>query len=276
MYALQYVGAPIVWSSQLVGQHTSIASQYAVGYAVGVSYWMGNDKFYSYDGGIRQLRCDLRRHVFNDINISQMEQIFAGTVESFHEIWWFYCSGGATTNDSYVVYNYVENLWFYGTLGRTAWLDSGLRAYPLAATYSYNLVNHEIGTDDKETAVTAAITASVTSAEFDLDDGDRFAFIRRIIPDVTFTGSTAASPALVMSLLPLQNSGSGYNSPLSEGGDSTATVTRTATVPIEEFTGQAFVRVRGRQLAMKIESTAVGVAWQLGAPRFDIRPDGRR
>ena len=276
LYSLQYLGSPDVWGAQLLGDNISIAGQNATAYAAGVAFWMGRDKFYTYDGTVSPLPSNVRRYVFSDINSSQYAQVCAGTNEGFNEVWWFYCSGGATTNDSYVVYNYVENLWFYGTLGRTAWLDSGLRAYPLAATYSYNLVNHEIGTDDKETAVTAAITASVTSAEFDLDDGDRFAFIRRIIPDVTFTGSTAASPALVMSLLPLQNSGSGYNSPLSEGGDSTATVTRTATVPIEEFTGQAFVRVRGRQLAMKIESTAVGVAWQLGAPRFDIRPDGRR
>ena len=222
------------------------------------------------------LPSNVRRYVFSDINSAQYAQVCAGTNEGFNEVWWFYCSSGSTTNDRYVVYNYVENLWFYGTLGRTASLQSGLRAYPLAATYNYNLVNHEVGTDDNETAVATAITASVTSSEFDLEDGHQFAFIRRVLPDVTFTGSTAGSPALTMSLLPLQNSGSGYNSPLSEGGDSSAAVTRTATVPIEEFTGQAFVRVRGRQLAVKIESTALGVAWQLGAPRLDIRPDGRR
>jgi hypothetical protein len=276
LYSLQYLGSPDVWGAQLLGNNISIAGQNATAYAAGVAFWMGRDKFYTYDGTVAPLPSNVRRYVFGDINTAQYAQVCAGTNEGFNEVWWFYCSSGSTTNDRYVVYNYVENVWFYGTLGRTAWLDSGLRAYPLAATYTYNLVNHEIGTDDKETAVTTAITASVTSAEFDLEDGHQFAFIRRIIPDVTFTGSTAGSPALVMSLLPLQNSGSGYNSPLSEGGDSTATVTRTATVPIEEFTGQAFVRVRGRQLAVKIESTAVGVTWQLGAPRFDIRPDGRR
>tara|TARA_R110002051_G_scaffold241717_1_gene302139 strand:+ start:64 stop:1956 length:1893 start_codon:yes stop_codon:yes gene_type:complete len=276
LYSLQYLGSPDVWGAQLLGNNISIAGQNATAYAAGVAFWMGRDKFYTYDGTVSPLPSNVRRYVFSDINSSQYAQVCAGTNEGFNEIWWFYCSSGATTNDRYVVYNYVENLWFYGTLGRTAWLDSGLRAYPLAATYNYNLVNHEVGTDNKETAVTAAITASVTSAEFDLDDGHTFAFIRRILPDVTFTGSTAVNPALIMSLSPLQNSGSGYNSPLSEGGDSTATVTRTATVPIEEFTGQAFVRVRGRQLAIKIESTAVGVTWQLGVPRFDIRPDGRR
>ena len=276
LYSLQYLGAPDVWGAQLLGNNISIAGQNATAYAAGIAFWMGRDKFYTYDGTVAPLPSNVRRYVFGDINTAQYAQVCAGTNEGFNEVWWFYCSSGSTTNDRYVVYNYVENVWFYGTLGRTAWLDSGLRAFPLAATYNYNLVNHEVGTDDKETAVTTAITASVTSAEFDLEDGHQFAFIRRILPDITFTGSTAGSPALTMSLLPLQNSGSGYNSPLSEGGNSSATVTRTATVPIEEFTGQAFVRVRGRQLAVKIESTALGVTWQLGAPRFDIRPDGRR
>tara|TARA_R110000824_G_scaffold155214_2_gene327445 strand:+ start:405 stop:2297 length:1893 start_codon:yes stop_codon:yes gene_type:complete len=276
IYSLQYLGYPDVWGAQLLGDNISIAGQNATVYAAGVAFWMGRDKFYTYDGTVMPLPSNVRRYVFSDINSAQYAQVCAGTNEGFNEVWWFYCSSGSTTNDRYVVYNYVENLWFYGTLGRTAWLDSGLRAFPLAATYNYNLVNHEVGTDDNETAVATAITASVTSSEFDLEDGHQFAFIRRVLPDVTFTGSTAGSPALTMSLLPLQNSGSGYNSPLSEGGDSSATVTRIATVPIEEFTGQAFVRVRGRQLAVKIESTALGVAWQLGAPRLDIRPDGRR
>ena len=276
IYSLQYLGYPDVWGAQLLGDNISIAGQNATVYAAGVAFWMGRDKFYTYDGTVMPLPSNVRRYVFSDINSAQYAQVCAGTNEGFNEVWWFYCSSGSTTNDRYVVYNYVENLWFYGTLGRTAWLDSGLRAFPLAATYNYNLVNHEVGTDDNETAVATAITASVTSSEFDLEDGHQFAFIRRVLPDVTFTGSTAGSPALTMSLLPLQNSGSGYNSPLSEGGDSSAAVTRTATVPIEEFTGQAFVRVRGRQLAVKIESTALGVAWQLGAPRLDIRPDGRR
>jgi len=276
LFSLQYLGFPDVWGAQLLGDNISIAGQNAVAYAAGIAFWMGRDKFYTYDGTVSPLPSNVRRYVFSDINEQQFQQIVAGTNEGFSEVWWFYCSAGSTTNDRYVVYNYVENLWFYGTLGRTAWLDSGLRAYPLAATYTYNLVNHEVGTDNKETAATTAITATVTSAEFDLEDGHQFAFIKRVLPDVTFVGSTAESPAVTLSLEALQNSGSGYNSPASEGGDSSATVTRTATVPIEQFTGQAFVRIRGRQLALKIESDAVGVAWQLGVPRLDMRPDGRR
>ena len=276
MYSLQYVGAPAVWTAQLVGENTSIASQNAVAYANGVAYWMGIDKFYKYDGRTQALPCDLRKFVFNDFNDLQYNQVFAGTNEAFHEIWWFYCSANSSTVDRYVVYNYVQNIWYYGTMARTAWLDSGLRNYPLAATYSNNLVNHEFGVDDNETGTPAAINAFISSAEFDLDDGHKFAFIWRILPDITFEGSTASTPQATMTLLPLKNSGSGYNDPTSEGGTNSSTVTRTAVLPVEQYTGQIYTRVRGRQLAMKIESDALGVHWQLGAPRIDMRPDGRR
>jgi len=276
LYSMQYVGAPEVWTAQLVGENISIASQNSVAYANGVAYWMGRDKFYKYDGRTQPLVCNLRKFVFDDLNSAQYDQVFAGTNESYHEVWWFYCSSDSTTIDKYVIYNYVENVWYYGTMARTAWLDSGLRDYPLAATYSNNLVNHEIGVDDAETATPQAIHAYVASAEFDLDDGHQFAFIWRMLPDMRFDGSTAENPSAVMTLLPLANSGSGYNSPLSEGGSNTGTVIRTTTVPIEQYTGQVNVRVRGRQLAIKVESTDLGVTWQLGSPRVDMRPDGRR
>jgi len=237
---------------------------------------MGVDKFYKYDGTVATLNCDLRKFVFNDINILQRGQFFASTNEGFNEVWWFYCTADSDTIDRYVVYNYLENIWYYGSMARTAWLDSGLRSYPLAATYSYNLVNHEYGNDDAETASTEAIYSYILSAEFDLDDGHQFNFIWRVLPDVTFNGSSAEAPAITMTLLPLKNSGSGYNSPLSVGGNPDATVTRSAVIPVEQFTGQVFTRVRGRQMAMKVESDALGVAWQLGAPRLDMRPDGRR
>ena len=276
LYALQYVGAPAVWNAQLVGENISIASQNAVAYANGVAYWMGRDKFYMYDGRTQPLQCNLRKFVFNDFNEEQYEQVFAGTNESYHEIWWWYCSSDSNVSDRYVVYNYLEQVWYYGTMNRTAWLDSGLRNYPLAATYSNNLVNHEQGVDDNETATTIAIPAYVSSAQFDLEDGHQFAFIWRILPDITFDGSEVGSPSATMTLLPLQNSGSGYNSPASVGGSNSAGVTRTATLPVEEFTGQIFTRVRGRQLAIKVESSDVGVTWQLGSPRIDMRSDGRR
>jgi len=280
LYSLQYVGAPVVWGSQLVGDNTSIASENAVAYANGVAYWMGVDKFYKYDGRTQTLQCDLRQYVFENINKAQFQQVFAGTNEGFNEIWWFYCSGTSTVIDSYVVFNYAENqgqgCWYYGSLGRTAWLDSGLRDYPIAATYSYNIVNHEQGVDNNETGTTLPIEAFINSAEFDVDDGDKFGFVWRVLPDFKFDGSTAASPQVTLTLKPMQNSGSGYNDPTSLGGSDNASVTRTATVPIEKFTGQVYIRVRGRQMAMEYRSTALGVQWQAGSPRLDIRQDGRR
>jgi hypothetical protein len=276
LYSMQYVGAPVVWAAQLVGENISIAGQNAVAYANGVAYWMGKDKFYKYDGRTTPLRCDLRQFIFNDFNAQQYDQVVAGTNESYHEIWWFYCSTDQTTSDRYVVYNYMEDVWYYGTMSRSAWLDSGLRDHPLGATYSSNLVNHEQGVDDNENATTLPIHAYVASAEFDLDDGHQFAFIWRILPDIRFDGSTSGSPSATMTLLPLANSGSGYSDPASVGGNNAQAVTRTAVLPVEQFTGQIYTRVRGRQLAMKVESTGLGVTWQLGAPRLDMRPDGRR
>ena len=276
LYSLQYQGPPAVWGANLVGDNVSIASQNAVAHSNGVSFWMGKDKFYMYDGRTQPLPCTVRRYVFDDFNTLQYDQVFAGTNEAFHEVWWFYCSDDSTTIDKYVVYNYLDKTWYYGTMARTAWMDSGLRDSPLAATYTYNLVNHEVGADDKETGTTTAITASITSGQFDIDDGHRFALISRVMPDMVFEGATATSPAATISLLPLANSGSGYNDPTSESGNSSGAVTRTATSPVEQYTGQIHTRVRGRQMSLKVESTAEGVRWQLGSPRFDMRVDGRR
>ena len=276
LYSLQYVGAPIVWGANLVGENISIASKNAVAYANGIAYWMGTDKFYKYDGRTETLNCDLRRYVFNDFNEAQYEQVFAGTNESFNEIWWFYCATGSDVPNRYIIYNYAENVWYFGNLTRTAWVDSGARDHPLAATTSGKLVEHEQGLDDNETGTPAAITAFITSADFDLDDGDRLFLVNRIMPDVTFDGSTAVSPSVTLTLDPLTDSGSGIKSTPSEGGNSSGTVTRSATSPVEAFTSQLDVRVRGRQLNLKIQSSAVGVQWQLGSPRLDMRPDGRR
>jgi hypothetical protein len=276
VYSLQYLGAPEVWGAQLLGDNISIAGQNAVAFSNGVAFWMGVDKFYRYDGRVQTLRCDLRQHVFGDINLLQLGQVCSGTNEGFNEVWWFYCSANSTVVDRYVVYNYLEDIWYYGSIGRTAWIDSGLRPYPLAATYSNNLVEHEYGVDDNQTDVTLPIVATIESAEFDLDDGDKFMFIRRVLPDITFRGSTANNPSGELSLIPMQNSGSGYNNPRSVGGSSNAGVVRSATVPIEQFTGQVYIRVRGRQVIVKFESSDVGVAWQLGSMRLDMQPDGKR
>jgi hypothetical protein len=277
IYSMQYVGAPIVWGAQLLGDNISCIGPNAVTVGSGVSYWMGVDKFYKYDGTVQTLKCDLWQYVFSDINLQQAFQVFASTNEAFNEIWWFYCSKNSSTVDKYVVYNYVENIWYYGTMARTAWIDSGTRNNPVAATYSYNLVNHEVGVDNGENGTLAAINSYIESAEWDPQDGHKFSFIYRMLPDITFRSSTNGSnPQVTMTIIPMKNSGSGYNNPQSVGGSSNATVVRTAIVPIEEFTGQVFIRVRGRQFIFKVEANQLGTGWQLGRPRVDIRPDGLR
>lgn len=282
LYSFQYLGPPVVWSTQLLADNISIAGPNAAAMASGVTYWMGVDKFYKYDGRVQTLRCDLRQYIYSDINQLQFDQVFASTNEGFNEVWFFYCSENSNEIDKYVIYNYSEDIWMYGSMKRTAWLDTGLRQYPLAATYSYNIVQHEYGVDNNETANTQAITASITSAQFDIGDGNNMAFVWRMLPDLTFRGSTdGTTPALTMQLLPLLNSGSGYNDPKSVGGtssDATQSVTATQVYPIDldTYNGQIYIRIRGRQMSMKIESTKIGTQWQLGSPRIDLRPDGRR
>ena len=276
LYSLQYVGPPIVWSVQPLGYNLSIISSRAASVASGVTYWMGTDKFYKYDGRAQTLRCDLRQYVYNDLNINQTEQIFSGTNEGFNEVWWFYCSSGSSTVDRYVVYNYAEDVWYYGTMARTAWLDTSLRNNPHAATYSQNLVAHESGINDSETGAAAPIEAYITSSEFDISDGHNFGFVWSIVPDITFNGSTASAPSATLTLHVLRNAGAGYTSPGSVGGSNSAVVTRTVDVPVEQFTGQVYTRVRGRQMALTVSSNQLNTTWQLGAPRIDVRPDGRR
>jgi hypothetical protein len=280
LYSLQYVGTPFVWSTQLLGDNVSIVGPNAAMIASGVIYWMGVDKFYRYDGRVQTLNCDLRRHVFSDFNTFQSQQVYCGTNEGFNEVWWFYCSKNSDVVDKYVIYNYIENVWYYGTMGRTAWLDSGLLPYPIAATYNSKLVQHEDGVDDVESGTPVAIAANISSSEFDIGDGHNFGFVWRVLPDLTFEGSTPAGsvsgivypdPKVDMTLLPLQNSGSGVS------GSASGTVARKATYAItEQFTGQIYTRVRGRQMIFQISSSQIGTTWQLGAPRIDIRPDGRR
>ena len=294
IYSMQYLGPPYVWGTTLLADNVSIAGPNAAAIASAVTYWMGVDKFYKYDGRVQTLNCDLLRFIYNDINRDQFDQVFASTNEGFNEVWWFYPSEGSANNDSYVVYNYLEDIWYYGSMSRPAWLDTGLRSYPLAATYdpttqTGNIVNHEYAVDDNTTGTPVAMESFITSAQFDIGDGYNFAFVWRMLPDLTFSGSTAGTtPSMTIQLLPLQNSGSSYNDPISIGGTS-VTGTRTVNTakngvsPIytypqdpDIFTGQLNIRVRGRQMAMKIACNTLGTQWQMGSPRVDTRPDGRR
>lgn len=276
LYSMQYLGPPYVWGQQLLADNVSIAGPNCAAVASGVVYWMGIDKFYKYDGRAQTLRCDLRQYIYSDINLQQTDQFFAGTNEGFNEVWWFYCSAASTTVDKYVVYNYVEDAWYYGSMARTAWIDSGLDTYPTAATYNGVLVYHEKGLDDNETGTPAAIDAYILSSEFDIGDGNSFGFVWRMLPDLSFRGSTVSSPSVTLTLNALQNSGSGYSSPASVGGSNSGAVVRTVSYPVEQFTGQVNVRLRGRQMSFKIESNSIGTTWQLGATRVDVRTDGKR
>ena len=280
VYSLQYLGPPYVWAAQLLGDNISIISPNAAVIASGIVYWMGVDKFYMYDGRVQTLNCDLRRFVFQDLNLEQTAQVFSGTNEGFNEVWWFYPSSASNLIDRYVIYNYTEKIWYYGTMARSAWLDSGLRDYPLAAVYDStantgNLVNHEQGLNNNETATTVAINAYISSSEFDIGDGHNFGFVWRVLPDLTFQDSvnspTGAVPSVDMTLYGLANSGSGVTSSASQPVAKSSTYVIT-----EQFTGMIFTRMRGRQMIFKIASNQIGTAWQLGAPRIDIRPDGRR
>jgi len=294
LYSLQALQSDPWWGTQLLADNISIISQNAAAVASGTTYWMGIDKFYKYNGKTETLRCDLLRYIYSDINLDQAAQVFAGTNEGFNEVWWFYCSitglsGTGTPNnpntvvDRYAIFNYTEDngngVWYYGNLGRTAWLDSGLRNWPMAATYSDNIVYHEYGLNDDTTSTSAPIEAYISSAEFDIDDGHNIAFIWRVLPDITFRNSTSLTPSVTMTLKPLINAGSGYSDPQSVGGSSNYPVTqisRETTVQVEKFTGQINIRVRGRQMVMEVRSTAADVQWQLGSPRLDMRLDGRR
>ena len=275
LYSLQYVGPPFVWTAQLIADNVSIVGPNAAVIASGAVYWMGVDKFYKYDGRVQTLNCDLRRYIFSDFNALQAQQVYAGTNEGFNEIWWFYCSADSLVIDKYVIYNYVENVWSYGAMGRTAWLDSGLLPLPVAATYDSELVQHEDGVNAYALGSTTSLSAYISSSEFDIGDGHNFGYVWRILPDLTFENSTStpsgSAAAVTMTLYPLQNSGSGT------GNSGSAGVTKGAAYNItEEYTGQVYTRVRGRQLIFKIASDQIGTTWQLGAPRLDIKADGRR
>jgi len=276
LYSMQYLGAPYVWGFNILMDNISVMSPNSMITANNITYWMGTDKFYMYSGRVETLPCSLRQFVFNDINQDQAYQVCAGLNEGFNEIWWFYCSGTSTVVDKYVIYNYLDRVWYYGTMGRSAWLDSGIRQYPIAADYNNRILYHENGVDDNATQTTTAIDSYVQSSDFDIGDGHNFGFVWRILPDVNFNGSNINNPAVTMTIKPRVNSGTPYGISNNPTVTSANNYGASTAYNIQEFTGQVYTRLRGRQLAFRIESTGIGVNWQLGSPRIDIRPDGRR
>ena len=276
LYSMQYIGAPYVWSFQILGSNTSIMGPNATATANNVTYWMGTDKFYMYTGRVETLPCTLRQYVFDDINLEQSYQFFASTNEGYNEIWWFYCSANSTTIDRYVIFNHLEKTWYYGTMARTAWVDTPLRDFPTAAGYNGQLIYHEDGVDDGTTNPPSPIVAYCQSSDFDIGDGHNFGLVWRIIPDVTFDGSNVNNPSVVFTVRPRQNPGANYGSTDTPSVASTQNYQNQQTYNVQQFTQYAYVRIRGRQMAFKISSSDLGVSWQLGTPRLDVRADGRR
>jgi hypothetical protein len=349
LYSMQYLGAPYIWGFQVLMDNISVISPNAMITINNVTYWMGKDKFYMYSGRVETLPCALRQYIFADINTDQESQIFCGSNEGYNEIWWFYCSGDSTAINKYVIYNYLDRVWYYGSMSRTAWLDSGINEYPIAATYTpsatftgsisgttltvtdvtsgelsinavligsgvanntvitgfvtgtgnvgtYTINNsqtvastsmtidgdtgrllyHESSVDDVSGLTPLPINAYVQSSDFDIGDGHNFGFVWRILPDINFNGSSVNQPFVTMTIKPRQNSGTPYgtaNNPQVTSSDNFSTK---GVYNVQEFTGQVYTRLRGRQLAFRIESNTLGVSWQLGSPRIDIRQDGRR
>lgn len=276
LYSMQYLGPPYVWGFQILSDNLSIVSPNATSTVNNITYWMGVDKFYMYSGRVETLYCPLRQYIFNDINISQAFQFFSGTNEGYNEVWWFYCSAGSTEIDRYVIYNHLEKIWSYGDLDRTAWLDSPLRASPMATGYNGQLIYHESGVDDGTTNPPSPIASFCQSADINIGDGHNYGFGYRMIPDVTFNGSTVNNPSVTFTLRPRQNPGSNYSTSATPTVTSTQNYQSTRNYEVQQFTEIVYVRVRGRQMAFRISSSTLGVQWQLGVPSLDIRPDGRR
>lgn len=270
LYAMQFLGPPFTFGVNLLSEKTTIKGPLAATAVEDNVFWMGQNEFYSFAGTVQRLPCTVRDHVFNDFNNSQSEKVIAALNNQHSEVWWFYPSANSQNIDKYVVYNYIEKAWYYGTLARTAWIDNGIYDLPIAASEDGYLYEHESGFDDGSTSPASGIDAYIESSQIDIGDGENFAFIRRLIPDITFLNSSESAPSATMTLKTRNFPGGDYLQ------TSASTVEKTASVPVEQFTTQAHVRLRGRSFAFRIGSDGTGVGWRLGSPRIDVRPDGRR
>ena len=270
LYSMQFLGPPFTFGVDHISENTTIRGPLAAVAVEDNVFWMGKREFYAYAGTVQRIPCSVRDYVFSDFNEGQAEKVTAGVNTLFGEVWWFYPSANSDENDRYVVYNYTQQLWYYGNMERSAWLDQGIREDPIAAGPGNYIYRHENGFDNGETSTPSGINAYVESSQIDIGDGDNFAFIRRLIPDVTFRDSTAENPSATMTLKARNFPGGTYLQ------ETDSTVTKSATVPVEQFTQDAHIRLRGRSFAFRIESEDAGVTWRLGSPRVDIRPDGRR
>jgi len=270
LHAMQFLGPPFTFGINAISENITIASPLAAIAVEDNVYWMGAEEFYAYGGAVQRIPCSVRDYVFTNINNDQLEKVTAGLNTAFSEVTWFYPSANSSENDSYVTYNYDQKIWYYGLMSRTCWLDRGVNNDPLAASPDHYLYFQEIGFDDGSTSPATGITSYIESSQMDLGEGDQFAFMRRLIPDLTFRDSTSPSPQATMTLKVRNFPGGNYLS------SDSRSVVKTASIPVEQFTEQVFVRLRGRSFAFRIESEDTGVGWRLGSPRVDVRPDGRR
>jgi hypothetical protein len=270
LHAMQFLGPPFTFGINTVSENITTASPLC---AIAVNdnvFWMGREEFYVYAGAVNKLPCTVKDFVFSDFNEQQIQKVTAASNSSFSEIWWFYPSASSDENDKYVVFNYEQKVWYFGTLDRTVWIDRGVDALPIAASPDHYLYVHESGFDDGSTAPASAIAANIESSQIDLGDGDQFAFLSRIIPDITFRDSTANTPTATFTLGVRNFPGGKY---LETDAD---VVDKIASTPVEQFTKEVRTRLRGRSFNLKVESTATETTWRLGTPRVEVRPDGRR
>ena len=267
--ALQYIGPPYTFGLTEVSSNTSIVSQNSAVAINDAIYWMGDRVFYRYDGNVQLIVCPVKEYIFANMNIYQLGKVVAASNSKFNEIWWFYPSIDSDTNDSYVVFNYQENIWYYGTLNRTAWHERGVSGFPIAASTDGYIYFHENSFNDGSTNPPSAISSYIESSAIDIGDGEQFMFMSRVLPDLTFRNSTG-TPTATFTMSARDFPGADFDQTNSK------TTVRTATSPVEQYTDQLFMRLRGRSLALKVSSNQVNTQWRLGSPRIDMRPDGRR
>jgi hypothetical protein len=270
VHAMQYIGDPFTFGIQEVSSATSIMSPNSMVAVGDLVFWMGRNEFYMYDGAVTQVPCDVKEYVFSGMNTLQQLKIYAGHCSSFSEVWWFYPSTNSFENDSYVVYNYEQRVWYYGTMPRTAYADRTILSFPLALSPDGFVYYQESGLNDGSVSPPLPLAPYIESSVIDMGDGDQFMFATRIIPDLTFRNSTNAAPTATITLKARNFPGGAY---FASDADP---VTKTTSIPVEQFTNELYVRLRGRSMSLKVESNQTNTAWRLGDPRLDIRTDGRK
>jgi hypothetical protein len=273
LHSMQFIGPPFTFGISTIAEGITVAGPLAAVSVENSVFWMGQNEFYVFSGSVQRLPCTVKDHVFSDFNTEQIEKVVAGLNSEFAEIWWYYPSANATENDKYVIFNYEQKIWYFGSLNRTVWMDRGVKSLPIAASADYHLYNHETGFDDGSTSPSSAISAHIQSSQIDIGEGDRFLLLSKVLPDITFRDSTSSTPKANLTFFTKNFPGKGFAQ--NQAGSVTQSVAGSTSV-IEQFTEELNLRLRGRSFSLKIDSSEKEVTWRLGTPKVDIRPDGRR